>query len=44
MSSSKTPWDQLLILGGGTGKQRQTCEHESSLQAVSDYAKSVAEG
>lgn len=44
MSSSKTLWDQLLILGGGMQKQHQISKKESSLQTVSDYAKSVAEG
>lgn len=43
MSLSKTLWDQLLILGGGIGKEHQTCKHECSLQTVSDYAKSIAE-
>lgn len=30
MSPRKTPWDQLLTLEGGTGKQHQTCKPESS--------------
>lgn len=43
MSLSETLWDQLLILGEGIGKEHQISKHESSLQSVSDYAKSVAE-
>lgn len=30
MSPRKTPWDQLLTLEGGAGKQHQTCKPESS--------------
>lgn len=44
MSSSKTLWDQLLILSEGIEKQQQISKHESSLQTVLDYAKSVTEG
>ena len=41
MSLSKALWNQVLTLGGGIGKQHQTCKHESNFDLFQTMLNSL---